>query len=275
MTRRCPSILWAWAVLALLPARAAAQAPADKLPPALRDVGIDQHVNESVPADLTFKDETGREVRLGDYFGRKPVILVLAYFRCPMLCSMVLNNLTETMQKMKFQIGNQFDVVTVSFDPRETPAMAAAKKQNYANHYGRPGAVGGWHFLTGNQETIDRLTRAVGFRYAYDAAKDQFAHASGFMVLTPEGKLFRYFYGVDYSSRDLHLSLIEASSNKAGSLVDQVLLFCYGYDPHAGRYTANIMRIVRVACVGMVVGVASLVGFLWRRGARRRVGAEG
>src|SRR5947209_1461987 len=189
--------------LLLLAVPAAHAQPA--LPPALRDVGFDQRLDEQVPLDLEFRDEWGRSVRLGDYFTDKPVILVLAYYRCPMLCTEVLNGLARGLLDVSFDIGKEFQVVTVSFDPREQPELAAAKKRTYLERYGRPGAEAGWHFLTGDQDAIDRLTKAVGFRYSYDATNDQFRHAAGVVVLTPTGKISRYFYDVKYSSRDLRL----------------------------------------------------------------------
>ncbi len=212
------------------------------LPPLLQNVGFDQRLNEQVPLDLAFRDEQGRDVELADYFHGKPVILVLAYYRCPMLCNLVLNGLTQTMRDISFDAGREFEVVTVSFDPRETPELAAAKKKTYVDRYGRSGAENGWHFLTGQQESIEPLAHAVGFRYKYDAFRDEFAHASGIVILTPGGKVSRYFYDIKYSPRDVRLGLVEASENKIGSPIDQVLLFCFHYDPAEGKYGAAIMR---------------------------------
>jgi protein SCO1 len=240
------------------------------LPPSLRDVGFDQRLNEQAPLDLELKDEAGRNVRLGDYFNRgKPVILVLAYFRCPMLCTEVLNGLVRAMLDLKLDLGKDFEVVTVSFDPRETPDMAAAKKKTYLERYGRPGADVGWHFLTGPQESIDRLTQAVGFRATYDARNDQFAHSSGIMVLTPTGNISRYFFDIRYSPRDLRLGLVEASANRIGSPADQILLYCFHYDPAEGRYGATIMNFVRLGGVLTLLGIGTLVFFLWREERRR------
>jgi protein SCO1 len=240
------------------------------LPRSLRDVGFDQRLNEQVPLDLHFKDEAGRDVCLADYFGHgKPIILVLAYFRCPMLCSEVLNGLVQAMLDMKLDIGTDFDVITVSFDARETPEMATLKKKSYVERFGHPGANSGWHFLTGRKESIEHLTRAVGFRYSYDASHDQFAHASGIMVVTPEGKLSRYFYDIRYSPRDLRLGLVEASANRIGSPIDQVLLFCFHYDPAEGKYGAAIMNFVRLGGLVTVAGLAAFICWLWR-GERRR-----
>jgi protein SCO1/2 len=240
------------------------------LPPQLRSVGFDQKLNQQVPPDLPFLDETGAPVKLGDYFTDKPVILVLAYYRCPMLCTEVLNGLTKAMLDVPFQPGRDYRVVTVSFDPREKPGLAAAKKQTYVDRYGRPGAAEGWHFLTGEPDAIRKLTDAVGFRYVYDEKLDQYAHASGIMVLTPGGKISRYFYDINYAGRDLRLGLVEASQNKIGSPVDQVLLFCFHYDPRAGKYGAAIMNIVRLIGGLSFAGVMTLVGVLWRQDRRKK-----
>ncbi len=231
------------------------------LPPLLQDVGFDQMLDQQVPLDLTFQDESGKSVQLSAYFHGQPVILVLAYYRCPMLCNLVLNGLTQAMRDLPFDVGEEFEVVTVSFDPRETPQLAAAKKETYVSRYGRPSAESGWHFLTGRQEAIDPLCRAVGFRYQYDAKRDEFAHASGIVVLTPGGNVSRYFYDVKYSPRDVRLGLVEASHNRIGSPVDQVLLFCFHYDPAEGKYGAAVMRLVRVG--GLVTLILVLAGLWW------------
>jgi protein SCO1/2 len=235
------------------------------LPPVLRSVGFDQRLDEQVPLDLAFRDEAGRAVRLGDYFDGKPVILVLAYFRCPQLCTEVLNGLVRAMLDLPLELGKDFRVVTVSFDARETPEMAAAKKKTYLERYGRPGAENGWHFLTGEEGAIKRLTDAVGFRYSYDARNDQFAHASGIMVLTPTGKVSRYFYDIRYSPRDLRLGLVEASAGRIGSAVDQILLYCFHYDPIEGKYGATIMNFVRLGGVLTILALAVFMAVLWRR----------
>jgi protein SCO1/2 len=250
----------------------AASAPArteTQLPPSLRGVGFDQSLDEQIPLDAEFRDETGRTVKLGDYFNDKPVILVLAYFRCPLLCNEVLNGLTRALLDVKLSIGQDFTVLTVSFDPREKPELAAAKKSNYLARYGRPGAEAGWHFLTGEQEPITRLTAAVGFRYRYDEKNDQFAHASGIMILTPHGRISRYFYDISYSPRDLRLGLVEASGNKIGSPVDQVLLFCFHYDPKEGKYGATVMNFVRLGGVLTILGIGGLVVVMWRQERRK------
>jgi protein SCO1 len=210
-------------------------------------VGIEQHLDEQVPLNLAFKDETGKSVQLGDYFGKRPVILSLVYYRCPMLCGQLLEGLESALRVVDFDPGKQFDVITVSFDPSDTPAVAAAKKAEIMARYKRPGAAGGWHFLTGPQASIDALTKAVGFEYQYDKRTDQFAHATAIMVLTPGGKLTQYYYGIDFPPKDLRLGLIQASKNKIGTVVDQVLLYCYHYDPDAGRYSALIGRVLQIA----------------------------
>jgi protein SCO1/2 len=239
------------------------------LPPILQRVGFDQRLDEQVPLDLAFVDEAGHSVKLANYVHDKPVILVLAYYRCPMLCTLVLNGLTQGMLDIPFTVGKEFEIVTVSIDPRETPAQAAAKKKTYVDRYGRLGAAEGWHFLTGGQESVDRLTAAVGFRYAYDAQRDEFAHASGIMMLTPSGKLSRYFYDVKFSGRDLKLGLIDASEHKIGSPVDQILLFCFHYDPNAGKYGPAVMTFVRCGGVLTLVVLGGFLFSLWR-GDRRR-----
>jgi protein SCO1/2 len=236
------------------------------LPPALLNVGIDQKLNASVPLDATFRDETGRTLRLGEYFqGRKPVILSLVFYECPMLCNQVLNGLTATMKVMPLKLGEDFDVLTVSFDPRETSELAARKKESYVQRLQRPGTSAGWHFLTGDEANIKRLTEAVGFRYGYDARTNQFAHASGIMLLTPEGKVSHYFYGVEYGPKDVRLGLVEASAGRIGSPVDQLLLYCYHYDPATGKY-AWVINIYRWGGAITVAGMIALLLMLRRRG---------
>jgi protein SCO1/2 len=229
------------------------------LPPLLQGIGIDQRLNEQVPLDLQFRDETDKTVRLGDYFSKKPVILSLVYFDCPMLCTMAENGLLHSLEEVKFNVGNQFDVLTVSFDPHDNAELAAAKKAVYVGLYGRKGAERGWHFLTGDEASIEQLTRAVGFRYRYDAQAKQFVHATGIMVLTPQGKIARYFYGIYYPSRDLRLGLVEASANKIGSPVDEVLLFCCRYDPATGKYGVIISRILQISGLMTVLSIGGLI----------------
>lgn len=234
-------------------------------PALLTDVGIDQKLNEQVPFNLSFRDDTGNPVRLREYFGEKPVILSLVYYDCPMLCTQVLNGLERSLQGISLDVGKQFDVVTLSINPRETPGLAAVKKRIYAGMYGRRLAEQGWHFLTGEEEAIKELARAVGFHYAYDPESGQYAHATAIMVLTPDGRLSRYFYGIQYPSRDLRLGLVEASAGKIGTPVDQLLLFCYHYDPATGKYGLVILNVVRAAGLATVLAIAGLVLVLFRR----------
>ncbi len=244
--------------------------------PAILDkVGIEQRLNQQLPLDLVFRDETGKTVRLGDYFGHKPVILSLVYYQCPMLCTEVLNGLTSTLSVLKFDVGKEFNVVTVSFDPRETPALAAAKRRVYLNRYGRPGADQGWHFLTGDQASIDALTKAVGFNYQWDPQAQQFAHATAIMLATPQGKLAQYYYGVEYSPKDLRLGLIQASQNKIGNVVDQLLLYCYHYDPATGKYGAVIQNVMRIAGVITLLILGAALTLMSRKGPRQEKGATG
>jgi protein SCO1/2 len=251
-------------------ARTEAGSSSTGLPTALRDVKIEQKLDQQLPLDLVFRDESGQPVKLGQYFGTKPVVLAFVYYDCPMLCTQVLNGMVTSFRVLPFQIGNEFEVVTVSFDPRETNTLAAAKKKVYVNYLPekmRANATNGWHFLTGDQESIARLTDAAGFRYRYDEATKQFAHASAIMVTTPQGKLSRYFYGIDYSARDLRLGLIESSENKIGSPVDQLLLYCYHYDPATGKYGAAVMKVMRVAGVLTMLGIVAMLLLLKGRNA--------
>jgi protein SCO1/2 len=241
--------------------------PANVRPPGLLNVGIEQHLDEQIPADLNFHDETGKPVRLGDYFGKKPMILNLVYYNCPMLCGEVLSGLESAMRVMKFDVGKEYDVLTVSFDSRETPEMATKKKAEFLKRYGRAGASEGWHFLTGPQESIDALTKAAGFQYQYDPKTDQFAHATAIAVLTPEGKIAQYYYGVEYAPKDLRLGLIQASQNKIGNLADQVLLYCYHYDPNTGKYGAIISRVLQLSALATVLGLGTLMVVLIRLGS--------
>lgn len=236
--------------------------PSTGLPAALQNVALEQKLNHQLPLDLVFRDESGQQVKLGQYFGQKPVLLAFVYYDCPMLCTQVLNGMVTSLRVLPFQVGKEFDVVTVSFDPRETSELATTKKKVYINYLPeklRPAAANGWHFLTGDAENIAKLTDAVGFRYYYDEATKQFAHASGIMLATSQGKLSRYFYGVEYAPRDLRLGLIETSANKIGSPVDQLLLYCYHYDPSTGRYGAAVMRVMRVAGVITVLTILAML----------------
>jgi protein SCO1/2 len=220
--------------------------PASVRPPYLENVGIEQHLDGQIPGDLAFTDDSGRAVKLGDYFGKKPLILNLVYYNCTMLCGEALAGLTGSMKMIKFDVGHEFDVVTVSFNPKETTHDAATKKAEFLKRYGRSGAGAGWHFLTGSADSINALTKAVGFQYQYDAARNQYAHATAIMVLTPEGHISRYFYGVDFPPKDLRMGLVEASQNKIGNAVDQVLLYCYHYDPATGKYGAMVTNMLKL-----------------------------
>jgi protein SCO1 len=235
-------------------------------PPGLEHVGIDQRLNEQLPLDLQFKDESGNMVKLGDYFhSGRPVLLNFVYYECPMLCGEVLNGVSAALKVLKFTPGKEFEVVTVSIDPREKPPLAAAKKQTYMERLGRPEAANGWHFLTGEQEQIDKLANAAGWHYQFDTKTNQFAHAAGIMLVTPQGKLAQYYYGVEYSARDLRLGIIEASQNRIGSIADQVLLYCYHYDPRTGKYGAVITNIMRAAGALTAVLLGGFLVLMFRR----------
>jgi len=236
----------------------------DRLPQ-LKNVGVDQKLDAQVPLDLQFRDETGKPVRLGDYFGKRPVILNLAYYGCTMLCGEVQSGIIGSLRALQFNPSTDFDIVTVSFDPKETPEQAAAKKKSLLLRYHRPGAEQGWHFLTGDQHNIEALTKSLGFDYQYDPALNQWAHAAAIMVLTPQGKISKYFYGVEFAPKDLRFGLIEASENKIGTVVDQMLLYCYHYNPATGKYGAVIMNVLRLAGVATVLILGGLVLILFRR----------
>lgn len=235
-------------------------------PPGLENVGIDQKLNEQVPLNLEFRDEGGKTVKLGDYFqAGRPVILNLVYYQCPMLCGEVLQGVTAAAKVLKFTPGKEYEIVTVSIDPSEGPDLAAAKKQTTMERLDRPGAEKGWHFLVGKKADIDALADAVGWHYQYDPNTKQFAHAAGIILVTPQGKIAQYYYGVEYSARDLRLGIIEASQNKIGSLADQVLLYCYHYDPRTGKYGAVITNIMRLAGVLTVLCLGSFLVLMFRR----------
>lgn len=271
MTRR--SVALPIALVAALVAAAAGGAqnlPAPAPPPG---VGFDQNLGAQIPLDLTFRDASGASVHLADFFGAKPVVLSLVYFDCPMLCPMSLDGLTKSLAALKLGVGEDFEVVTVSFNPRETPAEAAAKKQHYVGRYGRAGAAAGWHFLTGDEASIHRLTEAVGFRYVWDEKSGQYAHPTGVVVATPQGKVARYFYGIDYPPTDLRLGLVEASHGTVGNVVDQVLLLCYQYDPATGKYTSVAIGSMRVAGALTLLVIGGCFFVAWRRSKSRRDGA--
>lgn len=225
----------------------AASAHDNSRPAALREVAFDQKLDQQIPLGLKFRDETGNSVELGRYFGKKPVILNFVYYKCRDLCPLLLDGMVRTLRPLSFEIGNQFRVLTVSFDPHDNARLAAAKKRDFVQRYARPGAETGWHFLTGDETAIEKLTRAVGFRYHYDPQTGEFGHATGIVLVTPEGKTSRYYYGIEFSPRDLRLGLIEAASHKIGTPIDQLLLFCYHYDPVSGKYGLLITNVIKLA----------------------------
>jgi protein SCO1/2 len=269
------------AIVALVPAIARADLqppggqPASAQPEALRGVGIDQRLQEQVPLDLVFRDELGADVTLGSLFRGKPVILSLVYYECPMLCTLVLNGLLSTMKALPFSAGEEFDVITVSFNPADTPELAAKKKATYLSEYRRQGAEHAWHFLTGDAASIKRLADAVGFRYRYDPERKEFAHAAGLTVLTPKGVIARYFFGVEFAPRDVKFGLMEAAENRIGSPIDQLILLCFHYDASTGRYSSIVLGGMRIAAVATVVALAAFILWAIRRERRGAAGAPG
>lgn len=247
------------------------------LPNALQKIGIEQKLNEQLPFDAVFKDENGKEVKLGEYFGKgRPVILALVYYECPMLCNEVLNGLTGTLKSLAFDTGKEFDVIAISFDARENdkPDLAKNKKESYMKRYGRPGTENGWHFLTGTQSEIDKVTNAVGFSYKWDEQTKQFAHAGGIMVTTPEGKLSRYLYGIDYAPKDVKFAVMESAQSKIGSSAEQLMLYCFHYDPSTGKYGLSVLRIMRLGGIATLIGLGAMLFVFWRKGKKRESGAE-
>ena|SRR6266404_5000067 len=239
-------------------------------PSVFEKVGIDQNLGAQIPLGAGFKDEHGQDVKLSDYFGHKrPVILALVYYNCTMLCDQVLNGMASALNVLKFNAGKEFDVVAVSFDPRETPEIAADKKQLYLARYKRPGAEQAWHFLTGKQDAIDAVTRSMGFHYTWDDRSNQFAHSSALILLTPEGKVTQYYYGIEYSPKDMRLGMIEASQEKIGNPVDQLILYCYHYDPTTGKYGAIAMRMMRLGGLLTVLLLGMFMVFSFRREGQR------
>jgi protein SCO1 len=259
-----PAIFVLSSVIAAFPAHAQ-QATT---PAILQEVSISQNLNARIPPEIVFRDETGKSVRLGDYWGRKPIVLSLVYFDCPALCTEVLNGELRTMRSISLDLGKDFEAVTVSFEPKDTSALAKAKRDVYAGQYGRPGAAEHWHFLTGEQQSIDALTQAVGFHYAYDSAGRQYAHAAAIIVLTPDGRIARYFYGVQYPARDVRLGLVEASDGKIGTPTDHALLYCYQYDPMTGKYGFVVMNVVRAAGGLTVLALGIFMFVMFRRDRR-------
>lgn len=242
--------------------------PASTIPAPLREIGFDQKIDETLPLDVELRDEQGRQVRLGEYFGRRPVVLAFVYYDCPMLCTQVLSSMTSTFGVLALDPGKDFEIVVVSFDPRETPALAAEKKALYLDRFGRPGTEHGWHFLTGDEASVKRLTGAAGFRYAWDQQTGQFAHPAGVIVTTPDGRPARYLFGLEYGPRDLRFALVEASEGRVGTAVDSLLLYCYHYDPMTGRYGLVVMRALRVAGAATVLLLGAFIAVMVRRERR-------
>jgi len=238
------------------------------LPEQLQKVGIEQRLGEQLPLEAKFKNEDGREIALGDLFkSGRPVVLALVYYECPMLCNQVLNGLSGSMKGISLDPGKDYDIVAISFDARENdkPGLAANKRASYIDRFGRKGTENGWHFLTGDQASIDAVTKAVGFKYEWDDKSNQFAHASGIMITTPEGKLSHYFYGIDYAPKDVKFGLIEAADKKIGGVSDQLLLYCYHYDPATGKYGFAILNVMRLVSIAMLIGMAATGFVFWRR----------
>ena len=265
-------VILAVALILLVAARA--RAHDDQRPVALRDVAFDQQLNQQVPLDLTFRDESGKTVYLASYFKQKPVILNFVYYKCRDLCPLLLDGIVRSLRALSFDAGNQFDVLTVSFDPHDDAPLAAAKKTDLVAKYSRPGAAPGWHFLTGDETSIQRLTQSVGFRYSYDARTGEFGHATGIIILTPQGKTSRYFYGIDFSPRDLRLGLIEAAADQIGSPIDQLLLFCYHYDPTSGKYNLLVTRVIQIAGAATVLALGAFIIAMLRRDRNPHSGVD-
>jgi protein SCO1/2 len=244
--------------------------PASALPAPLREIGFDQNLDRLLPPDIPFIDEQGRPVRVGDYFGARPVVLAFVYYDCPMLCMQVLNALASALDVLSLQPGTDFEVVTISFDPREKPSLAAARKEASLQRYKRSGGAAAWHFLTGEPAAIERATRAAGFRFVWDERLKQFAHPTGIIVLTPEGRVARYLFGIEYGPRDLRLAIVDASAGKVGSPIDSFLLYCYHYDPMTGRYGLVVMRAIRLAGAATVLALGTFIALMVRRERRAR-----
>lgn len=239
--------------------------PAKAKPGLLNKVGIDQRLHQQVPLDLMFKDETGRDVRLGEFFGKRPVVFAMVYYECPMLCTQVLNGTVSALGVLKFDVGKEFDVIAVSINPREGPGLAAQKKKAYLERYKRPQTAAGWHFLTGTEENIQRLAASVGFRYAFDEEIKQYAHGAAIEILTPSGVISKYFYGIEFSPRDIRFGLIEASDERIGSVVDSALMLCYHYDPATGKYGATAIGAIRIGAVATVLAFFTFLFVSLRR----------
>jgi protein SCO1/2 len=248
---------------------------AQNMPSVLENVGFEPQLNAHLPLDLAFRDETGRNIQLREYFKQKPVLLALVYYGCPMLCNQVEQGVVGTLRMLSFRPGRDYEVVFVSFDPRETPDMAVQKKESAMTHFRRPETAGGWHFLTGSKESIDALTKGANFRYSFDQKSNLFAHASGIMLLTPDGRISRYFYGVEYPARDVRLGLVDASAGKIGTPIDRALLFCYQYDPTSARYSASILKIIRLGGILTILALVAGMLIFRRRDIAARTKLEG
>lgn len=242
------------------------------LPPALKEIGIEQRLGEQLPLDAEFRDETGKLIKLGDLFGKgRPVVIAFVYYECPMLCSQVLNGLTGSLKGISFNAGKEFDVIAVSFDAAEFERsdLAAAKKAGYMERYGRPGTETGWHFLTGSEESVKAITEAAGFSFKWDEESKQFAHSAAIMVATPEGKLSRYFYGIDYSPKDLKFGIMESAEARVGNPAEQLLLYCFHYDPSTGKYGLAILSLIRLGGIVTLLGMGFAGFVFWRRSKRK------
>ncbi len=258
-------------VAAALPARAdVGKVPVGtEIPAQLKEVGIDQKLGSQIPLDAEFDSDNGQKIRIKQLLGKRPVILALVYYECPMLCTMVLNGTLRSLRALKLNAGTDFDVMAISFDPEETPTLAAKKKAEYVDRYKRPSGAAGWHFLTGDKVNIKKVADAAGFRFQRDTVRGQWAHASAIMVLTPDGRMARYFYGVEYSARDLRLALVEAAQGKVGSVVDQILLYCFHYDPATGKYSLAVLNLMRAGGVLTVLGLLSFWLVMYRENSKR------
>jgi protein SCO1/2 len=241
--------------------------PADMAPPQLKDVTFKQRLGETLPLDAMFKDEGGRTVALGDYFGRRPVVLAFVYYSCPMLCTQVMNGISSALTAVPFKAGEDFDVVLISFDPKDTPAVAAEKKKTHLEYWSAQQTANAWHFLTGDEATIRRVTSAAGFTYQWDQTTGQFAHVSGVLVATKDGQLSRYFYGIEYSPKELRLALVESGEGHVGSAIDELLLYCFHYDPESGRYGAVVMNLIRLGGVLTLLFIGGSILLMRRRDA--------
>ena len=261
---RLGTLLFALLSLALVSERALALSPNE-----LNHLGYDQHLGQTISRDLVFQDSEKRNVSIGELLTKKPTLLVLGYYHCPMLCTLINDGLIESLQELRFDVGRDFNVINLSVDPNETPEVAAAKKREYLKRYGRHGAEAGWHFLTGNKESIAQITNEVGFRFAYDPATHEFAHPSGFVVLTPEGKISRYFFGVNYDPKELRSALIAASRGEKGSIVQQLILLCYHYNPITGKYGQLVLTVLRLLGTATVVSLGVWLFWLSRSGPRK------